>query len=215
MSKITVLIADDHEILRFGISTYLASAGDITIVGEASTGDECLELFREKKPDVCVLDISMPGRNGIETAKAIREADQEAKILILSMHVNTGVLSDVLEAGIDGYLLKDTEKNDLLNGIRSVAKGQQVFSKPISNMMTKSFLKKDNLPPDDVNATLTKREKEVLQLIVEGLTSREIAEKLYISPRTVDTHRSNLMGKLEIKNTAELVRFALENNLAG
>lgn len=213
MEKITVLIADDHEILRYGISTYLASAEDIEITGEASTGDECLQLFEEQRPQVCVLDISMPGKNGIETAKAIREIDENAKILILSMHVDTKILSDVLGAGINGYLLKSTEKNDLLNGIRSVVKGQQVFSKPIANMLAESFIKKDTTFTSDNNADLTKREKEILQLIVQGMTSREIAGELYISPRTVDTHRANLMGKLEIKNTAELVRYALQNNL--
>ncbi len=213
MEKITVLIADDHEILRYGISTYLASAEDIEVVGEASTGDECLQLFKETRPQVCVLDISMPGKNGIETAKAIREIDENAKILILSMHVDTKILSNILEAGINGYLLKSTEKNDLLSGIRSVVKGQQVFSKPIANMMTESFIRKDTTFTPETDTDLTRREKEILQLIVQGMTSREIADELYISPRTVDTHRANLMGKLEIKNTAELVRFALQNNL--
>lgn len=213
MKKNTVLIADDHEILRYGISTYLASAEDIDIVGEASTGDECLHLFKQEQPQVCVLDISMPGKNGIETAKAIREIDPEAKILILSMHVDTEILSNVLEAGINGYLLKNTEKKDLLNGIRSIIKGQQVFSKPIANMLAESYINKDTAFKPELDTNLTKREREILQLIVQGMTSREIAGELYISPRTVDTHRSNLMGKLEIKNTAELVRFALQNNL--
>lgn len=213
MKKIKVLIADDHEILRFGISTYLTSAEDIEIIGEASTGDECIQLFEEKKPDVCILDIGMPGKNGIETAKAIHEIDPDTKIMILSMHVDEQMLTNALEAGIDGYLLKNTEKSDLLNGIRAIAKGQQVFSKPISEMMTKSFISKESQNSKKLNSDLTKREKEILELIVKGMTSREIAEKLYISPRTVDTHRANLMGKLEIKNTAELVRYALEKNL--
>jgi DNA-binding NarL/FixJ family response regulator len=209
MAKIKVLIADDHEILRFGISTFLSSAESIEVVGEASSGEECVELFKEKKPDVCVLDISMPGMNGIETTKAIREIDPEVKVLILSMHIDKAILDQVLEAGINGYLLKDTEKTELLHGIESIAKGQQVFSDPIQNLITKSYLNGGRTPHDSI----TSRELEVLQLIVEGYSSKLIADKLNISPRTVDTHRGNIMQKLNIPNAAGLVRYAMENDL--
>lgn len=209
MAKIKVLIADDHEILRFGISTFLNSAENINVVGEASSGDECIELFKEKKPDVCVLDISMPGKNGIETTKAIREIDPNVKVLILSMHIDKAILDQVLEAGINGYLLKDTEKTELLHGIESIAKGQQVFSDPIQKLITKSYLNGGRTPHDSI----TSRELEVLQLIVEGYSSKLIADKLNISPRTVDTHRGNIMQKLNIPNAAGLVRYAMENDL--
>lgn len=213
MDTIKVLIADDHEILRYGISTYLASANHIDIVAEASSGDECMELIKEKKPDVCVLDISMPGKDGIETTKEIRALIPEIKILIFSMHTNRQVLRKVLDAGINGYLLKSTDKADLLHGIESIAKGQQVFSDPISAMITSSFLKKGSSTDGTGSVNITNRELEILQYIVKGLTSQEIAEKLYISPRTVDTHRANLMKKLDINNAAGLVRYALENEL--
>ena len=213
MEPISVLIAEDHEIVRYGISTYLSSSDDISIVGEASSGEECLELFKETQPDICLLDIGMPGKDGIETAKAIRELDPNVKLLILSMHIDRQKLTDVLQAGVDGYLLKNTEKADLMHGIKAIMKGQRVFSKPISDMMTESFLQKESSLPPNQKAELTKREREILTLVVEGLTSKEIAEKLYISPRTVDTHRSNLMEKLELNNIAELVRFAIKNNL--
>ncbi|NGP77308.1 response regulator transcription factor [Balneolaceae bacterium YR4-1] len=209
MAKIKVLIADDHEILRFGISTFLNSAENIDVVGEASSGDECIELFKEKNPDVCVLDISMPGKNGIETTKAIREIDPNVKVLILSMHIDKAILDQVLEAGINGYLLKDTEKTELLHGIESIAKGQQVFSDPIQKLITKSYLNGGRTPHDSI----TSRELEVLQLIVEGYSSKLIADKLNISPRTVDTHRGNIMQKLNIPNAAGLVRYAMENDL--
>ncbi len=209
MAKIKVLIADDHEILRFGISTFLNSAENINVVGEASSGDECIELFKQKNPDVCVLDISMPGKNGIETTKAIREIDPNVKVLILSMHIDKGILDQVLEAGINGYLLKDTEKTELLHGIESIAKGQQVFSDPIQKLITKSYLNGGRTPHDSI----TSRELEVLQLIVEGYSSKLIADKLNISPRTVDTHRGNIMQKLNIPNAAGLVRYAMENDL--
>ena len=209
MAKIKVLIADDHEILRFGISTFLSSADSINVVGEASSGEECVELFKEKRPDICVLDISMPGMNGIETTKAIREIDPDVKVLILSMHIDKAILDQVLEAGINGYLLKDTEKTELLHGIESIAKGQQVFSDPIQKLITKSYLNGGRAPHDSI----TSRELEVLQLIVEGYSSKLIADKLNISPRTVDTHRGNIMQKLNIPNAAGLVRYAMENDL--
>lgn len=213
MAAISVLIADDHEIVRYGISTYLSSSKDIEIVGEASTGEECIELFKEAHPDVCLLDIGMPNKNGIETAKTIRSLEEDTKILILSMHINKQILSDVLEAGINGYLLKNTDKADILHGIRAIMKGQQVFSDPISDLMKESFLNKNYKRDSKDNNEITNREYEILQLIVDGLTSKEIAEKLYISPRTVDTHRANLMQKLELNNIAELVRYAIENEL--
>jgi len=207
--KIKVLIADDHEILRYGISTFLSSADNIEIVGEASSGEECIKLFKEKNPDVCVLDISMPDKDGIETTKAIREIDPNVKVLILSMHIDKVLLDKVLEAGINGYLLKDTEKTEILHGIESIAKGQQVFSNPISELITKSYLNGGKTPHDSI----TSRELEVLQLIVEGYSSKLIADKLDISPRTVDTHRGNIMQKLNIPNAAGLVRYAMEHDL--
>jgi DNA-binding NarL/FixJ family response regulator len=213
MAVISVLIADDHEIIRFGISTYLSSAKDIEIVGEASTGEECIQLFKKHEPDICLLDIGMPGKDGIETAQTIRALDHSTKILILSMHMNKRILNDVLEAGINGYLLKNTDKSDLLTGIRAIMKGQQVFSDPISDLIKESFLSKNDKTTQQDRKNITKREQEVLQLIVDGLTSKEIAQKLYISPRTVDTHRANLMEKLELSNIAELVRYAIKHNL--
>ena len=213
MNPISVLIADDHEIVRYGISTFLSSAEDIEIVGEASSGEECLELFNEKKPEVCLLDIGMPDKNGIETAKSIRSLDDDTKILILSMHIDKEILSDVLEADINGYLLKNTDKSDILNGIRAVVKGQQIYSDPISDLIKQSFRKRKEKQKKHNDIEITSREQEILQLVVEGYTSQEIADKLFISPRTVSTHRSNLMQKLELKNIADLVRYAIENDL--
>lgn len=213
MAQMSVLIADDHEIVRYGISTYLASSEDIKVIGEASTGKECVELFKEKRPDVCLLDIGMPDKNGIEIAHTIRQLDANTKILILSMHINKQILSDALEADINGYLLKNTDKADILNGIRAIMKGQQVYSDPISDLMKESFLNRSSQKHGRDKNGLTNREHEILELIVKGFTSKEIAEKLYISPRTVDTHRANLMEKLELNNIAELVRYAIKNEL--
>lgn len=212
MKPTSIIIADDHEIVRYGISTYLSAQEDIEIVGEAASGEECLELCKEKKPDLCLLDISMPDKNGIETAKDLREIDSEIKILVLSMYEDEQVLNDVLKIGINGYLLKGTGKDELLNGIRVIMKGQQVFSESISKMITDSFLGK-KINSLDSEADLTKRELEILKLIVDGKTSKEIANELFISPRTVDTHRANLMQKLDLNNIADLVRYAIKENL--
>lgn len=213
MAPISVLIADDHEIIRFGISTYLSSSEDIEIVGEASTGEECLQLFQETHPDICILDIGMPNKDGIETAKEIRACEADTKILILSMHINKEILRRTLSVNINGYLLKNTEKRDILHGIRAIVKGQQVFSDPISEMIKESFLNKAPNSSTHSHYEITEREQEILQLIVDGLTSKEIAKKLYISPRTVDTHRANLMEKLELNNIAELVRYSIRHEL--
>lgn len=212
MKPITVLIVDDHEIVRYGISRYLSSSKDVKIVAEASSGEECLDIFDKTKPDVCLLDISMPGKSGIETAKKIRENSDDTKILILSMHIDKQLLDGVMEAGVNGYLLKSTGKEEILNGIRAVMKGQEIYSDQISKLIKRSYLdNNDKKGPDDNG--ITAREQEILQLIVEGYTSKEIADNLYISPRTVDTHRANLMEKLELRNIAELVRYSIEHNL--
>lgn len=213
MASISILIADDHEIIRFGISKYLSSAEDIEIVGEASTGEECLQLFQETHPDICILDIEMPDKDGIETAKEIRAFEEETKILILSMHIDEDMLRKALEANVNGYLLKNTEKADLLHGIRAIVKGQQVFSDPISELMKESFLSNSKDLNNHDHPQITDREQEILQLIVDGLTSKQIAERLFISPRTVDTHRANLMDKLALNNIADLVRYAIQNDL--
>lgn len=212
MKLISIIIADDHEIVRYGISTYLSSWKDIEVMGEAASGEECLKLCKEKKPDLCLLDISMPDKDGIETAKAIRSVDPDIKILILSMYEDEQILNDVLKVGINGYLLKGTGKDELLNGIRMIMKGQQVFSDSISKMITDSFLNK-KINNFNSKTELTKRELEILELIVDGKTSKEIAQHLFISPRTVDTHRANLMQKLELNNIADLVRYAIKENL--
>jgi len=184
---------------------FLSRADDIEVVGEASSGKECIELFEETRPDICVTDIEMPGKNGIEVARAIRRIDEDAKVLILSMHSDEQTLHDAMSTPVNGYLFKDTDKQKILEAIRAIASGQQVFDDSISQAAFHSA------KPAAQN--ITDREMEVLQLVAAGYSSPEIAKKLYISPRTVDTHRNNLMQKLDIHNTASLVRYALQNNL--
>ena len=205
MEKIRIILADDHNILRYGMRLFLSRADDIEVVGEASSGKECIELFEETRPDICVTDIEMPGKNGIEVARAIRRIDEDAKVLILSMHSDEQTLHDAMSTPVNGYLFKDTDKQKILEAIRAIASGQQVFDDSIAQAAFHSA------KPAAQN--ITDREMEVLQLVAAGYSSPEIAKKLYISPRTVDTHRNNLMQKLDIHNTASLVRYALQNNL--
>ncbi|MBN2731043.1 MAG: response regulator transcription factor [Balneolaceae bacterium] len=213
MKKIKVILADDHAILRYGISTFLSSSDDVEVVGEASTGDACINLFKDKAPDVCVIDISMPGKSGIQVAKIIRSVDPKAKILILSMYSDKAILKKALKANINGYLLKSTSKEKILDAIRTVARGQKVFSDAVLKIIDDHSSGKNATNGENSDRNITDREREILKLVVAGYSSPQIAEKLFISPRTVDTHRNNLMQKLDIHNTASLVRFALENDL--
>ncbi len=214
--KIKVLVADDHDIVRYGICSMINSSNDIEVVCEVGNGKEAIEQFREGRPDICIIDITMPEKNGIETTHNILEIDPDAKILILTMHINENYLNQVLNAGASGYLLKNSARGELLGSIRNVYNGNKAFSRAISKLMTERYVRnlQQSYSPDQPGTVhLTNREKEILKLIAEGYTSHEISKILFISPRTVDTHRSNLMQKLEIKNTAGLVRYAFENNM--
>jgi DNA-binding NarL/FixJ family response regulator len=212
---INVLLADDHNIVRYGISSILNTSPDINIVAEASDGSEAVSLFEQHKPDVCIIDISMPVMNGLEATRQILRTSPGAKIIIMTMHLNEEYLNQVLSAGATGYLLKNTNKTDLINSIRRVYNGEKVFSTSVSELMTQSYIrqskKQDGGTRSDNRIQLTRRENEILKLIAEGQTSQAIAAKLFISPRTVDTHRANLMQKLNVKNSAALVRYAVEN----
>lgn len=209
MEKIRLILADDHNILRYGLHLFLSRFDDIEIVGEASSGEQCIQKFRELDPDVCVIDIQMPKKNGLEVVREIREMDADAKILILSMHSDEITFNKALGAGVNGYLQKDTSKKKILQAIRDIAAGQQVFDDTISESNVSSSVDS----PKGKTPDITDREMEVLQYVTSGYSSPQIAKKLFISPRTVDTHRNNLMQKLNIHNTASLVRYALQNNL--
>lgn len=212
---INVLLADDHNIVRYGISSILNTSPDIHIVAEASDGVEAVNMFQQHQPDVCIIDISMPNMNGLESTRQILRISPGARVIIMTMHLNEEYLNQVLGAGASGYLLKNTNKTDLINSIRRVYNGEKVFSTSVSELMTQSYIrqskKQDSPTKSGAGIHLTKRENEILKLIAEGQTSQAIATRLFISPRTVDTHRANLMQKLNVKNSAALVRYAVEN----
>ncbi len=205
-SPIRVIIADDHEISRIGIRRLLSIAPDIDIIGEAGDGFQALESSRAKRPDVVLLDVLMPNVSGIEAAQRIKAELKETYVIMLSAAEDEKSIERAMFAGADGYLSKEVTSEELVSAIRTVMLGERVFSRSILNLLEgKAQDQKVEEPP----VSLTKREEEIVTLVAKGLTSQDIAKKLFISPRTVETHRARIMDKLGVNNAAGLVRFAL------
>jgi DNA-binding NarL/FixJ family response regulator len=210
---IRVLVADDHAIVRTGIRHVLESEPGFVVVGEASTGAEALELAARLQPDVTVLDISMPGTSGLRVAAELRERAPETQVLILSMHDNTEYVLESLRAGVHGYLLKDTAATELRGAIRAVRRGESFFSPPIAGRLSAVVRGDPAATSSGALAQLTARERQVLVGVARGHTNREMAAQFGISPRTVESHRENLMKKLGVRTVAGLTRLALEAGL--
>ncbi|WP_187270005.1 response regulator transcription factor [Pontibacter qinzhouensis] len=215
MNKIKVLLADDHTIVRNGIRSLLEDLADVEIVGEAQDGAEAIEKVKELAPDVLMIDIAMPVMNGIEAASQISKQHPGTKCLMLSMHNNEDYILKSVEAGAFGYLLKDTTRDEMVRALRTVASGEKYYSPSVSNIIIASYLQKVNDTEKSASkkSKLSKQEKAILKFIVDGSNSREIAEKLNLSVRTVDNHRASMMKRLMVKNAVELVRKALDENL--
>lgn len=220
MEKVKIVLADDHSIVRNGIKSTLSSEKNIKVIGEASNGSEAIEVVEELKPDVAILDISMPEMTGIEAVRRITQMSLPTRCLILSMHDKEEYVMEAIEAGAFGYLLKDTERDEFLKAIYAVANGEKYFSTAVSEILVNGYLHKvkgGGLPsePEGPNpeSLLTKREKNILKMIVDGKNNKEIAEDLNISIRTIETHRGNIMRKLKVKNAVEMVKKALEDKL--
>lgn len=208
--SIRILIADDHVLLRAGLRVLLNTAPDLEVVGEASDGAAALHLAGELQPDVILMDVNMPGVSGIEATKQLNQAYSDIRILILTIHEDSCLLEEVIRIGASGYILKRALESELVDAIKAVARGDMY----VHPAMTRALLTQQTSPekPDPV-AALTPRELEVLRLIATGHTNREIAKLLAISVRTVESHRANLMDKLDLRNRAGLVRYAAKNNL--
>jgi DNA-binding NarL/FixJ family response regulator len=216
MDTIKVILADDHQLVRDGIRSLLKDAKNIEVIEEASDGYELLEKLKIMKPDVIVLDVSMPRLSGIEAAKKISEEYPDVKILVLSMFTSEEYIFNAIKAGARGYLPKNTSKKELLEAIYSINAGNEYFSSSISNIILKSYIKKTKANDDysgNRQNVLSSRELEILTLFAEGETNQEIAEKLFISIRTVESHKNHIMQKLELKTTVDLVKFAIKNNI--
>lgn len=213
--KIKVLIADDHKIIRVALHGLLEREKDIEVVGEAQDEGEVLAILKNTVTDVVLMDIDMGSSNGIETTLKVKASYPDVQILALTVHEERDHIIRMLEAGATGYLLKNTGREELLTAIRAVLAGDSYFSSTVSATLLKALtnLRTKNLTDSTNNTPLSKREIEVLRLIAQECSNAEIAEKLFISIRTVDSHRSNILAKLEVKNTAGLVRYAIEKAL--
>ena len=209
MKKIGVLLADDHAVVRQGFKMILGSQPDMEIVGEAGNGREAVELAETLKPDVAIMDVAMPELNGIEATRRLASSAPHTRVLALSMHKDSVYVREILRAGARGYLLKDSGAADLVSAVRAVASGEGYLSPAVSNAVLDDYRRHVTNPID----LLTSREREVLQMLAEGKTNKEIAAVLNLSVYTVDAHRGRIMEKLNLHSINELVRFAVRNGL--
>jgi len=211
---VKIVLADDHSIVRNGIRSLLENEPGIKVVGESEDGESAFDLVMKLKPDILISDINMPKINGIELTEKIVSSDVSTHILILSMYNDEAYILRSVEAGVMGYLPKDAEYGEIIKAIRSIDRGEMYYNADVTRIITNSLVRSNLIKRElDKLGQLTKREKEVLKNIVNGNSNKIIAEKLFISTRTVDTHRTNIMKKLRAKNTADLVRKAIQNDL--
>jgi DNA-binding NarL/FixJ family response regulator len=219
MSKIKVLLVDDHTLMRDGLASILYKTEDIVVVGTPSSGEEAINQTRDIKPDVVLMDIIMKGMTGIEAARWIKEQDASVKIILISMEVKKEFISAGIKAGIDGYLHKDSDKETLIEAIRSVMKGEKYFNEAITKLVFEDFYTNERTDKEEkperkkLSGELTKREYEVLEWVAEGKSNKEVADHLFISVKTVETHKMHILEKLGLKNTAEVVKYAIKNKI--
>ena len=215
MKSLRILIADDHELFRDGIKSLLQSHPYWEICGEASTGVEAVAKAAELKPDIIILDIAMPGLNGVDAARRIRIASKNSEVLILSVHYSDQLIHEIIDAGAHGYLLKSDSDRDLLSAIETLARHKPFFTSQAGEVIQNRHNTDEPVTkiPQLVRNRVTSREREIIQRLAEGEGSKEIALSLGISSKTVETHRANVMRKLEVHNISELVRYAVRNQI--
>jgi two-component system response regulator NreC len=214
MNKTRILLADDHDIVRKGLRYLLDRRAGMEVVGEAVDGRQAVKLAEELEADIVIMDIGMPLLNGIDAAAAIVKKNAKTRVIILSMHSDEDYVLRALTAGVKGYLLKDTVEVDLIRAIETVQKGRTFFSPDITEVLLEDYVRQlQDRGLQDSYDLLTQREKETLQLLAEGKSNKEVAAVLDVSPLTVDTHRSNLMQKLSLHSTAEIVLYAVRKKL--
>ena len=214
MKQIRILLADDHNVMRRGLRLLLESQPEFSVVGEASDGREAVEQAELTKPDVAVLDIAMPHLSGTEAAHRIREVLPNTAIVILSMHSDEGYVLRALKAGAKGYLLKESAEGDLIEAIKAVSEGRTFFSSQITKMLVEDYVREIRTRGvEDSYELLTSREREILQLLAEGASNKEVASSLNLSPYTVETHRRNLQEKLNLHSFAELILYAVRKGV--
>jgi DNA-binding NarL/FixJ family response regulator len=215
MSPIRIILTEDHQILRDGVKALIAS-GNIEITGEASSGAELLNILQTQRPDIILMDISLPDISGIELTREISNRYPEIKVLILSMYTDENFINQAIKAGAKGYLHKNTTREEMLIAIETVYSGKDFFSDNISKIILKSYIdkaKQNTVEVPNPYEVLSKREIEILKMFAEGLINKEIADKLFISVRTVESHKNHIMQKLNLKTQVELVKYAIKYNL--
>jgi DNA-binding NarL/FixJ family response regulator len=218
MESLRLLVADDHEIVRKGLRSLLEAQPGWQVTAEASDGREAVEKARELKPDITVLDIGMPSLNGLEATRQMLKDDSRAKILILTMHESDPLIRDVLDAGARGYVLKTDASRDLVTAVNAVRSNKTFFTAKVAQMVLDGYLdqspkKEKQPPPESPKTRLTPRQREIVQLLAEGKSSKEVAVQLGLSVKTAETHRANIMRRLDCHSVSELVRYAVRNNI--
>lgn len=211
--SIRILLADDHKITREGLGSLISKQSDMEVVAEAENGREAVGLAKDLRPDVIIMDVSMPGLNGIEATKHILSEDENVKVIALSMHSDNLFVSEMLKSGASGYMLKDCAFEELDRAIRAVVGGNIYLSPMISGTVVEDYLRKLNKTDGGESGILSDREREVLQLLAEGQSMKQIGLKLFISAKTVETHRRQIMNKLDMYTVAELTKYAIRKGL--
>lgn len=210
---IRIMLADDHQIVRQGLQALLEAEPDMEVIGGVADGLAVSDAVEQLRPDVLVLDLMMPGLNGLDVARLVRQRSPKVQIIILSMHANEAYVLQALRNGASGYVLKDASTDTLVEAIREVVNGKRYLSPPFSEWVIEAYLQKSSKGAADPYETLTAREREVLLLAAEGHSNNEIADKLSISPRTVEVHRARIMEKLQLKNHTHLVKYAIQRGI--
>ena len=214
MKEIRIVLADDHQIVRQGLQSLLNAETDMRVIGQAATGLEAVELTDQLRPDILVTDLMMPELNGLEVTRQALQRSPGTRVIVLSMHANEAYVLQAMRNGALGYVLKDSSLEELVLAVRTVLREDRYLSEAISDDMLQLYQQKERQSAlDDPYETLTNREREILQMVVEGLSSSQIADRLVISARTVETHRANLMRKLNLNSQAELIRFAIRKGI--
>jgi DNA-binding NarL/FixJ family response regulator len=213
--KIKILLCDDHKLIRDGIESMLLNTDDIEVIGSVSSGENAINEVRQNRPDLILMDIMMGGMTGIEATRWIKGFDPAIKIILVTMEISKEYISAGIKSGVDGYLPKDIDKETLLDAVRTVFNGGRFFNDAIMKLVFEDFYSHEKLKSSDKKLPneLTKREYEVLGLVASGKTNKELAETLFISIKTVETHKTNILEKLGLKNTTELVKYAIKNNI--
>jgi two-component system, NarL family, response regulator NreC len=210
---VSILLADDHPIVRQGMRRLLEAESDLTVVGEAADGLETVQLVEKFRPDVLIVDMMMPGLNGLDILRQVKKRSPATFSIVLSMQSADSYVLEALKSGASGYILKDTGPSELVNAIRKAIQGERVLSPKLSERLINAYLQSSEKAVLDPYETLTDREREVLQLVSEGLTTLEIARRLSISPRTAELHRGRMMNKLGLRTQTDLIRYALKRGI--